>query len=133
MKAISLWQPWASFIANGLKPFETRPWAPPKWLVGKRIAIHAAKRPTSKDDREWAAGLGISDLPFGAIVCTVELRGVFKCHEDSLLPQLYPPDEFGDYSPGRWAWHLVDIERFEPPIPALGARGFWDWAGGGDG
>lgn len=27
MKAISLWQPWASLIAMGLKQYETRYWS----------------------------------------------------------------------------------------------------------
>ena len=44
MKAITLWQPWASMVAMGLKQNETRSWAPPKALIGERIAIHAAKR-----------------------------------------------------------------------------------------
>lgn len=44
MKAISLWQPWASLIACGAKPFETRSWAPPRDLIGQPIAIHAAKK-----------------------------------------------------------------------------------------
>lgn len=44
MKAISLWQPWASLIACGAKPFETRSWAPPRDMIGQPIAIHAAKK-----------------------------------------------------------------------------------------
>jgi hypothetical protein len=44
MKAISLWQPWATLIACGAKPFETRSWAPPRDLIGQHIAIHAAKK-----------------------------------------------------------------------------------------
>ena len=38
-----------------------------------------------------------------------------------------PEDEYDDYSPGRWAWWLTDIERFDPAIPARGAQGCWDW------
>lgn len=48
MKAISLWQPWASLIACGVKRYETRHWAPSRDLIGQTIAIHAAK----KIDRE---------------------------------------------------------------------------------
>jgi hypothetical protein len=44
VKAISLWQPWASLIACEAKPFETRDWAPPRELIGQPIAIHAAKK-----------------------------------------------------------------------------------------
>jgi hypothetical protein len=47
------------------------------------------------------------------------------------LDQWGAPNEraFGDYSPGRWAWLLADIERIEPE-PATGALGLWDWMRG---
>ena len=44
MKAISLWQPWASLVADGVKSIETRTHDKYKWIIGQRIAIHAAKR-----------------------------------------------------------------------------------------
>lgn len=53
MKAISLWQPFASLISGGLKSFETRHFPPPASLLGKRIAIHAAKRHHKREEREW--------------------------------------------------------------------------------
>lgn len=45
MKALTIWQPWASLIMIGAKPYEFRSWQPPSWLVGKRLAIHAGARP----------------------------------------------------------------------------------------
>jgi len=42
--AVTLWQPWASLIASGAKPFETRAFPIPARLLGKRVAIHAAAR-----------------------------------------------------------------------------------------
>lgn len=33
---------------------------------------------------------------------------------------------FGDYSPGRWAWLLADVQACEP-IPAKGHLSLWDW------
>jgi activating signal cointegrator 1 len=53
MKAISLWQPWASLIACGAKLYETRSWAPPRELIGQTIAIHAAKK-VDKDAAQMA-------------------------------------------------------------------------------
>jgi predicted transcriptional regulator len=41
MKVITLWQPWASFIALGWKTIETRTHDRFKNLVCERIAIHA--------------------------------------------------------------------------------------------
>jgi ASCH domain len=49
MKALTIWQPWASLIMVGAKPFEFRGWQPPRSIIGQRIVIHAAAR---KIDRE---------------------------------------------------------------------------------
>jgi hypothetical protein len=38
--AITINQPWASLIANGIKTIETRKHTKFKCLVGQRIAIH---------------------------------------------------------------------------------------------
>lgn len=42
--ALTLWQPWASLIAEGVKTIETRSWKAPDDLIGDTIAIHAAAR-----------------------------------------------------------------------------------------
>lgn len=54
MKALTIWQPWASLIIAGAKPYEFRGWRPPRSLIGQRIVIHAAAR---KIDREEASAL----------------------------------------------------------------------------
>lgn len=41
--ALTLWRPWARFVANGDKPLSNRPWTPPPALLGQRIWIHAGK------------------------------------------------------------------------------------------
>ena len=131
MKAITLWQPWASFIAAGIKPYETRDWPPPRWLIGKRIAVHAAKKAVAADEREWARRRGCESLPMGAIVCTAVLRGAYRIGVAERVPGSAPihnfcADEFGDYSPGRWAWWLTDIQTVDPPVTARGMQGFWE-------
>ena len=60
MMAISLWQPWASLIACGAKPFETRHWSPPRHLIGQTIAIHAAKK-IDRDAADFALELMSGD------------------------------------------------------------------------
>lgn len=45
MKALTIWQPWATLIMIGAKPYEFRSWKPPVSLVGQRLAIHAGARP----------------------------------------------------------------------------------------
>jgi hypothetical protein len=44
MKALTTWQPWASLIIAGAKPYEFRGWRPPASMIGQRIVIHAAAR-----------------------------------------------------------------------------------------
>lgn len=50
MKALTIWQPWASLIMVGAKPYEFRHWdyrrREPR-LEGQRIVIHAGARPVS--------------------------------------------------------------------------------------
>lgn len=54
MKALTIWQPWASLIIAGAKPYEFRGWRVPQPLIGQRVVIHAAAR---KIDREEACAL----------------------------------------------------------------------------
>lgn len=44
MKALTIWQPWASLIIAGAKPYEFRSWRAPRSLIGQRIVIHAAAK-----------------------------------------------------------------------------------------
>lgn len=97
LPAISLHQPYASLIAYGLKPYETRGWPPPARLIGKRIAIHAAKRAPHLGCRDPGLTLEVSHafrlagmrdaegwwwtdtpLPIGAVVCTAVLAGAYR-------------------------------------------------------
>jgi hypothetical protein len=149
VKCISLWQPWATLVAIGAKSIETRDW--PTTYSG-RLAIHAAKRWTPEQrDVCWEAHAyavalkGFADasgevkLPLGAIVCTCRL---VECIQVTSAEQRHyarrngrgqvtlPPDaperSFGDYSPGRWAWLLADVEPLPEPVPFKGAQGFFD-------
>lgn len=156
LKAISLWQPWASLVSIGAKRFETRSWAPPKALLHQRIAIHAAKaanaltmRGVSHEAREamsdafarsnfTSAEFNVG-LPRGAIVCTARLVAYWQVGPSNeygptfvgfcgltSYRQFEAPDLFGDYSVGRWIWALADVCRLDVPVPFLGRQGFFD-------
>ena len=147
MKALTLWQPWASLIAIGAKRYETRSWPAPKTLKpGDLLAIHAAKKQdgfdvmmgasTAAADRAfWALddaepdgweGEGCYPLPLGSIVavCIFDL-----CFPTADIIGTVSQDErlFGDWSDGRWAWRLRVRHRLSPPIPAKGKQGIWQW------
>ncbi|OJY65492.1 MAG: hypothetical protein BGP16_12755 [Sphingobium sp. 66-54] len=50
MKTLTIWQPWASLIVAGAKPYEFRGWRVPRSLIGQRIVIHAAARRIDRDE-----------------------------------------------------------------------------------
>ena len=152
-RAFSLHQPWASLAALGHKPFETRTWAPPTWLIGRRFVVHAAKKLHSRHDEQTTldivAALGpdwVTTLPLGAALGTVRLLGAWKTGSSEAVPfsrerrvrliekmpgspdlDYADVDRFGDYSPGRWIWRLTDLAPFETPIPCVGFQGLWKW------
>lgn len=127
MKAISLWQPWASYIAVGSKRFETRSWAT---QYRGPLAIHAAKRPLSGLERElleeWPLPFGVS-LPFGAIVATCNLVDCIRMTDDHIAGRDCRELELGDWYPGRYAWALVNVVPLPEPVPFRGAQGLFDW------
>lgn len=82
MKAITIWQPWASLLACGEKRYETRGWAT---KYRGPIAIHAAARdpmriPHSEELEKFSAitDIGLwNQLPRGAVIATAELVNVW--------------------------------------------------------
>ena len=128
IKALTLWQPWASLIAGQVKEYETRSWATPHRGL---LAIHAAKR-----EPTFVYGdLGVTpdDLPepapLGVVVCLARLVDCVPserlCADEGFEGS--QEDRLGDFSPGRYGWKLEIVEVYDPPIPARGAQGLWEW------
>lgn len=138
MKAITLWQPWATLVAHGYKRIETRSW---KTNYRGPLAIHAAKK-WNRELRELCLTEPFRSclkeiypdkrhpLPRGGVIATV---GLYEIVEASWV---FPgrcarhggehEESFGDYSPGRYAWLLTEPSRFEM-IPYRGRQGLWNW------
>ena len=133
MKAISLWQPWASLMAAGLKTIETRSW--PANYAGP-LAIHAAKRQLTGEEKDllddWIEKglLNSGDwtflrLPFGEIIAVVDLVRCERTTAMSIAPDSQNA-AFGNFAPGRWAWFTRNARRLPQPIPYRGMQGlFW--------
>lgn len=155
LKALTVWQPWASLIILGAKPYEFRGWRFPDWMQGKRIVIHAAARKMKRDEvwgiirrledggAEAAAtclhpgpslallrpimegGFNPLALPLAAGLGTVVL-GEPKNGYDCA-------EEFGmghvtDRSRDvNWGWPVSEAEQWAEPIPMKGLQGFWGW------
>lgn len=138
MKAITLWQPWASLIALKIKSFETRGWAT---KYRGAIAIHAGKkvvpfaRAFGKQPEHVQAFIreklneaygSYDNLPLGAVVGHARITGVVKT--EMVINQIEEVEyACGDYSQGRFAWALKDAKHYEHPVPANGAQGLWNW------
>lgn len=139
MKAISLWQPWASALFTPLKPDETRHWRIPFGLIGKDIAIHAAKRATPDErffweschqDEKYFQDIGIhsyASFPRGAIIGIVKFVSCLPTED--VTHQRTPIElHYGNYATGRFAWHRHDTTILLPtPIPCIGRQGFFNW------
>ncbi len=154
MKAISMWQPWASGVAVGSKLIETRHW--PTDYRGP-LAIHAAKRAPKGELIyhsclwNWRGALSqifagrgdttlVDLLPFGAIIGVVNLTDCrpsdsFTVGEldiprrpDGETSDLYNWTErqMGDFSPGRFGWVFQDVKMLKEPIPMKGYQGFFN-------
>jgi hypothetical protein len=140
MRAISLHQPHATFVALGLKPFEMR-----HWETDNRgpLLIHAAKRQMRDCDYElWfrvyaalsktEAGRALIAFqpfrqppPYGAFVCIVDLVDV-RPAESLSAEDKSRSNGLGDFSAGRFAWDLRDVRRLKTTWTARGRQSFWN-------
>lgn len=120
MKAITLWQPWASAIMAGLKTVETRSWST---RYRGQLVIHAGtRRPTKREvqhlreqctQEQWDR-LDFDDLPFGAALGVVDL---VDCVPIRTTPG-YPPGYFADTT-----WHMTKGSRW----PLTDLERAWGW------
>ena len=124
VKAISLWQPWASLVIDGRKKIETRSWKAPAWLIGRPVAIHATK----KVDREFSEECGYDVIPCGYVLGIVTIDKTEQFTEEFYEEiSRYPEGKYGDFYPGRWGWFMTVKEKFKEPYVQRGAQGIFTW------
>lgn len=154
MKALTIWQPWASLIMIGAKPYEFRRWdfrqRQPR-LVDQSIVIHAGARPVRiaevKDiveriddglssivrdkampllERILAAhkGQGVVPLACGLGTATIGTPISVAALFDS-------PADSDRIDHHMFGWPLTEIQPFEELFEVRGMQGFWEWPFGG--
>ena len=130
MKAMTLYEPWASFIAYGLKTIETRTHDRFRCLVGQRIAIHAglgfdsianalAREACEYAGRIWAPPGGIYRR-HGQVVCTAEVFAARWC----------TPADIGDAlcdTTAKFGLFLRKIDGQADCTKIRGHQGIWEW------
>lgn len=129
MKALSLWQPWASAIAAGVKKIETRS---RRTNYRGPLAIHASKKLIIPNDPEFISvlkhfGLLDQELPQGCILGWTELKGCILMTGETISSVGRVERVFGRYESGRYMWLLGDFHAFKKPIPCRGQQFLFDW------
>ncbi len=156
LKCITLYQPWASLIMIGAKPWEFRSWSYVERGVGvapgDTVGIHAGARPIRPaevsdllarlDDEDGTTGL----VPEKARPLLERLAAAHKCRgvvEQSALlgtATIGAPVLSAEVKPKwaalindsdrlehcRWAWPMLDVRRFAEPVMVAGHQGFWN-------
>lgn len=156
MKALTLTQPYATLMAtlrpSGLawKEIETRGW---RTSYRGELVIHAAKgfpvwAQETCEEPEFAhalGGLSPAQLPRSVGLCVVQLIACIRMEDHigtgpgfsqhtlrkcafALGHEVQPSElEFGDWSPGRWAWVTKYVRPLPNVGPVRGALSLWDW------
>lgn len=130
LRALSIWQPYATLVAERWKAVETRGWA-----TGYRglILICSARRPIDPD-AEWLLHDWTEDrilprfvldysFPLGRALA---LARVEFCKPVETLTTLAPQErELGDFRPGRFGWGLKVIHKLAEPFEVRGQQGIF--------
>lgn len=117
VRVLTVKQPWATLIAQGIKRVENRTWPPrQELLAGERFGVHAG----AAWDQAGAARVGCTldrhALPRGVILCTVVVDRVVMAGA---------PEVEGDvYFVGPLGWLLRDVVLVSSP-PLRGQLGLW--------
>lgn len=115
LRALSVWQPWASAIV-GPKPLENRRWPPWEKVIGKYIALHASLTIDDDDAFAFCRCRGWDPPPRdqlvrGAIIGVVRVDG-------------YVTESDDPWFVGPFGWRLSDRRAIEP-VPCRGRQGLW--------
>jgi hypothetical protein len=156
MLALTIWQPWASLVMIGAKPFEFRGKSYLEYMghpaIGDRIVVHAGARKMrvaevadllNKLDDPNNDNTGLDHTKAKTLLqriwsqpsCAFQALplgaglGTAVIGEPRYAGEIFERNII-DSDRGdyfNWAWPLTHIEPFMPPIPMRGLQGFWRW------
>lgn len=157
MKALTIWQPWASLIMVGAKPYEFRPKSFLRYInapaIGERVIIHSGARPIKPaevedllsrlGDKENSTALESAiarqvlerckaaakcqALPLGCGLGTAVLGTPRNASKLFGGAIADSGRQAADEEAYNWVWPLTLIEPFDAPVPMRGSQGFWKW------
>jgi hypothetical protein len=151
VKALTIWQPWASLVVTGAKPYEFRGWKPPTSIIGQRIVIHASVRKIDWREVRQLVRLLHAGGRYAAQTCLKPFEALtLLAHDEPELPlgaglgtavvgePRLGTDIAADFGVPRandsdrdqhanWGWPMLEIERWADPVPMKGMQGLWTW------
>jgi hypothetical protein len=111
LRAVTLWQPWASAVAYLGKDIENR--GHHRTYRGL-VLIHAGQRIDARALQQVPADL---ELPKKAVLAVARLADMHTdC--DGRCSTWAEPD-------AAWHWQLTDVHALTQPVPTPGAQGLW--------
>lgn len=146
MKALTIWQPWASLIMIGAKPDEFRRYdyrARNRGVELERIVLHAGARPMRPNEvmgiKEWIMS---GESPLHAAKAMPLIHRLLAADCQGIIPLAaglgtvtlgtprtvvheLPDSDRADHH--LWAWPMLDPQPFQEPVPMRGLQGFWNW------
>lgn len=152
MKALTIYQPWASLIMMGAKPFEFRGWdytTRQPGLMGQRIVIHASTRPIqSAEIHDMLMAIEADESSLVEAIARpllIRLRDAYKgkgvlemsaglgtaiLGKPMSTTEMYKGTKYADsdrLDHSKFGWPLTDVQPFKAPVLIKGAQGFWNW------
>lgn len=130
MRVLSIKEPFASLICEGIKHIETRSW---KTNYRGEIYIHASLAKVPKNDERinhLIKMLNDKELNMGKIICKCKLVDCVYMTEE-YIKDMRENNEIeylcGHYEVGRYSWILEDVEALDEKIEAKGRLGIWHY------
>lgn len=124
MKVITLKQPWATLVAEGLKKYEFRSW---KFNYRGEILIHAGKG-VDKEAMKKFKQLNL-EYPNSRILAKVKILDCIKLNEE-VNEKIIKENNlvYGQkYDRTGYAWKLEVLEKIENNKEISGKQGIWNY------
>lgn len=134
MKALTVWQPYASLLVMGLKEFETRGW---ETKYRGPLVIHAAAINDSARKRDLDRVLDLLhqfgegsqrekliDSIDGTFGCAIGVVNMSDC-KPMMDGGSDLENEVGFFGEGRFGWKCDNPRMFASPIPMIGKQRIW--------
>lgn len=122
MKVLTLKQPWATLVAEGIKEYEFRSW---KTNYRGKILIHAGAG-IDKKDMEKFNDLNL-DFPSKKIIAEVELVECLEL-DDELNEKIINENNiaYGTKKRNGYAWKLKNVKKINIEKEIKGQLGLWN-------